>query len=81
MDFWTKDEWPSQSADANPLDYGVWSRLVKRMGTLPSKNINVMKTCANQAWEEISREDITTICDSFIPRLTRIAMEGGPINF
>ena len=82
MDFWAKDEWPSQSADANPLDYGVWSKLVKRMGTLPSKNIEVMKTCANQAWDEISRDEVIRICDSFIPRLTRIlAKEGGPIEF
>ena len=63
-------------------DYACWSRLKKRMGTLPSKNIDVMKSAANGAWDTLSREEIISMCDRFQERLTRvIAADGGPIEF
>ena len=52
------------------------------MGTLPSKNIQVMKEAAERAWDSITREEIITMCDGFQERLTRvIAADGGPIEF
>ena len=52
------------------------------MGTLPSKNINVMKQAANAAWDTFTKEEIIRMCDGFQERLTRvIAAEGGPIEF
>ena len=64
------------------MDYAFWSQLVKRMGTLPYTNVEVMKQAANKAWEELSGEYIRDMCDDFIPRLTRvIAADGGPIEF
>ena len=52
------------------------------MGTLPSKNIEVMKDAANAAWDTITREEIISMCDGFQERLTQVlATEGGPIEF
>ena len=62
-------------------DYAVWSHLVKRIGTLPSKNVEVMKECANQAWDSLSKEYIEKVCSAFSGRLKRvIAANGGPIE-
>ena len=55
---------------------------MKRMGTLPHANVEVMKAAANQEWESLEREYLKDMCDDFVPRLTRvIAAEGGPIEF
>ena len=55
--------------------------MVKRMGTLPSKNIDIMKEAANQAWLALGKEYLKQICDAFPGRLTRIlAANGGPIE-
>ena len=52
------------------------------MGTLPSKNIEVMKEAADAAWGTFSREEIISMCDGFQERLTRvIAADGGPIEY
>ena len=56
--------------------------MVQRMGTLPSKNIEVMKTAANQAWEAMDKDYIIKVCEDFVPRLMRIiAADRGPIEY
>ena len=51
------------------------------MGTLPSKNINIMKEAANQAWLALGKEYLRQICDAVPGRLTRIlAANSGHID-
>lgn len=38
FDFWTKDRWPSNSPDLNPLDYCVWAELCEQMNWNKIKN-------------------------------------------
>lgn len=74
----TKDEWPSNSPDLNPMDYSVWSILEARACAKPHTSIDSLKKSLKQAWNQISTEELTAIVDNFPKRLKAcIKAKGG----
>lgn len=75
---WTKEIWPSNSPDLNPLDYAVWSILEQRVCTKAYKSPDSLKRALIKAWDEISVDELTAIIDNFPKRLNAcITAQGG----
>lgn len=66
---WDVDDWPSNSPDLNPLDYAVWSILEKKACATRHTSIETLKRDLQRAWDELSEETLTAICDNFLKRL------------
>ena len=79
-DFLTKDQWPSQSPDCNPLDYSVWGRMVDKLSRRPHSSVAAMKQTVSQVWEdEMTPEYLRNVCGSFRSRLEKVVAVGGGV--
>ena len=79
-DFVTKDGWPPNSCDCNPLDYAVWGRMVDKMGRIPHSSVPAMKQAVSKAWDnEMSPEYIRKVCGSFRSKLEKVVAAGGGV--
>ena len=74
--FISKEDWPSQNPDLNPLAYCIWSILEKRVccthQTLESLKAKLMKE-----WDAITQETLRAACDSFLDRLKAVVKNKG----
>jgi hypothetical protein len=68
-DFISRDEWPPNSPDLNPLDYSVWSILEAKACAKPHPTVASLKKSLKKAWNEISVETLSKIVDNFPKRL------------
>uniref|UniRef100_A0A0K2VG30 Putative LOC100197221 [Hydra vulgaris] n=1 Tax=Lepeophtheirus salmonis TaxID=72036 RepID=A0A0K2VG30_LEPSM len=48
INLWSKDLWPSQSQDLNPLDYSIWWQIEQKACKVQHQNIDALKTSLNQ---------------------------------
>ncbi|QQP39553.1 Putative transposable element [Caligus rogercresseyi] len=81
MDIWTKDLWPPQSPDANPLDYVFWPHIESKACKLCHPNIATLKAAVNQEWAGMDEDFVVKICQAFRKRLMAIvAANGGYIE-
>ncbi|CAM4789569.1 unnamed protein product [Rotaria magnacalcarata] len=64
FDFWSKDRWPPNSPDLNPLDYCVWNELCQHMNWshVVDKQalINEIKQGAKKIQIEVVRRSVTS---------------------
>ena len=51
--FWTKEDWPPNSPDLNPLDYGIWGMLEQEVYRMPPKNSQDLESKIRRAWENL----------------------------
>ncbi|KAK0402589.1 hypothetical protein QR680_016420 [Steinernema hermaphroditum] len=73
----TKNVWPSNSPDLNPLDYAIWGIMEQKACAIKHKSIDSLKRALEKAWEEITPEMIAAILTNFRKRLDAcIAAEG-----
>uniref|UniRef100_A0A914DH47 Tc1-like transposase DDE domain-containing protein n=1 Tax=Acrobeloides nanus TaxID=290746 RepID=A0A914DH47_9BILA len=78
LDFITRDEWPPNSPDLNPLDYVVWSILEAKACAKPHKSVESLKRALIKAWDKISMDTLAKIVDNFPKRLKAcIEVQGG----
>ena len=68
-DFITREEWPPNSSDLNPLDYTVWSILEEKACAKPHKDVESLRRVLIKAWDEITVELLEKIVDNFPKRL------------
>lgn len=78
--FWSKQVWPPNSPDLNPMDYSVWAILEEKLSGRHFSSVDTLKAALIQAWDEITVADCATIIGTFKKRL-RKCIEAGGGNF
>ncbi|VDP31854.1 unnamed protein product [Heligmosomoides polygyrus] len=63
---WTKDFWPANSPDLNPMDFAVWGYLQQKVFSKSHQSLNALKASLQNVWDDI---DVTFL------RLTVISVE------
>ena len=77
-DPWSMDIWPSSSPDLNPMDFSVWSILESKACATRHTSIESLKRALQEAWAEITVEEVAAIVDHFPKRLKAcISAKGG----
>ena len=77
-DFISRDAWPPNSPDLNPLDYSIWSILEQKACAKPHKTVESLKRALIKAWDEIPVETLAKTVDNFPKRLKAcVEAEGG----
>ena len=69
IDFWTKEDWPPNSPDLNPLDYGIWGMLEQEVHRKPPKNLQDLESKIQRAWENLDLSKVNRCIDRFKGRL------------
>ncbi|VDO70875.1 unnamed protein product [Heligmosomoides polygyrus] len=76
--FWSRDIWPSNSPDLNPMDYSVWSIMEQKISTTRYDTVEQLKSALLRSWDEITAEQCATIISDFPKRLRKcIEAKGG----
>ena len=79
--FWSKEIWPPNSPDLNPLDFSVWAYVARRACRQPHPNVESLSSAIKSAWRTMSSKYIRTTCGRFRTRLEEVvANEGGHIE-
>jgi len=79
-DFITKDEWPPNSPDLNPLDYHVWGAMLERYRVHKPKPRNKaeLKAVLEVIWADLPQEPIDKAILAFRKRLRAcVKADGG----
>ena len=75
--FISKEDWPVQSPDLNPLDCSIWSILEKRVCSTPHQTLEYLKAKLMKEWDAIPQETLRVACDSFPDRLKAVVKSKG----
>ncbi|VDO87649.1 unnamed protein product [Heligmosomoides polygyrus] len=78
--FWSRDIWPSNSPDLNPMDYSVWSIMEQKISTTRYATVEQLKSALLRSWDEITAEQCATIISDF-PKRLRKCIEAREGNF
>ena len=78
-EFIKKDEWPPQSPDCNPMDYGIWDSLKEKVyrGMRDKLTEQALKDRIILSWEEISVGEIRKNISAWKKRLRLVVDEDG----
>jgi len=63
LGFWSKDIWPPNSLNLNPMDYSVWTILEQKIWRTRYATVEAIKAALTRDWDKCS---ITTTTNSFI---------------
>ena len=72
VEFWDKTMWPPASPDLNPLDYAIWSRLVRKVNSVRHTSKANLKIAIEEAWEEMDESYLQHVTGRFRSRLKRV---------
>ena len=75
VEFWTPSMWPPSSPDLNPLDYAIWSRMVKEVNNHRHTSVVALKKAIKKSWNGMDEAYIKNVVGSFRSRLERV-LEG-----
>lgn len=79
--FWSKEFWPLNSPDLNPLDYYVWSVVERVTNKSRHPNVTSLQTAIEAAFANLDKEVLQRACERFRKRiLAVIQTEGGYIE-
>jgi len=75
----TKDEWPPQSPDCNPMDYSVWESRKENAyrGQREKCTEPELKGKLLESWQEIGIDDVRTCISSWTKRLRAVCKQNG----
>ena len=76
-DFWSKDMWPPNSPDINPLDYSIWAVVENEVCNKPHPSGAALQASITKAWGKMSEAFIKDTCHSFRRRLETIIDKRG----
>lgn len=65
INFWTKEDWPPNSPDLNPLDYGIWGMLQQEVYRVPPKSLQDLERKIRKAWEKMDQSKVNQCIDIF----------------
>ena len=78
---WTKEFWPPNSPDLNPLDYFVWGEVERVSNKNPHPSREALKRTIEETMAAMDRAVVKRACGRFRSRLERmVAAEGGFIE-
>ena len=80
--FLTKDHWPPNSPDCNPLDYYFWNEISTKVyegRREPFKDLNELRERILTVWAEATRDrnSLRRAIDQFLPRLRAVVQKKG----
>lgn len=79
--FWSKDFWPPNSPDLNPLDYYVWGVVERVTNKSRHPNVASLRAAIEAAFAAMDRAQLKTACERFRDRIEKvIAAQGGYIE-
>lgn len=80
-EFWSKEMWPPQSPDLNPLDYSVWANVEKDACKTSHTSVAALKRAITNCWKKMTVDYIVGTCNSFRHRLESVVRaKGGHIE-
>ena len=78
---WTKDFWPPNSPDLNPMDYYLWSVVEGKVNEHPVPSRDALKRKITEVMKKMDQEEVARACACFRPRLEKVIdAEGGHIE-
>ena len=78
LSFISKEDWPAQSLDLNPLDYSIWPILEKRVCSSPHQTLESLQAKLIKEWYAIPHsETLRAVCDLFPDRLKAVVKNKG----
>ncbi|XP_076626017.1 uncharacterized protein LOC143344146 [Colletes latitarsis] len=79
--FWSKDFWPPNSPDLNPLDYYVWGVIERHTNKCRHPNINSLRAAIESEFTVMKRDQLKSACSRFRARIEQvIEAQGGYIE-
>lgn len=79
--FISATQWLSNSPDANPMDFSVWSMLEQKVRAVKHSSLESLKAAIVREWAKIPQCYLRSACDSFYNRLRAIVKaKGGHIE-
>ena len=78
-DFISKNEWPPNSPDLNPLDYHIWGAMLEAYQklTLKPKTIQELRITLQKIWEDLPQEPVAKAVKNFRKRLQACVTAAG----
>lgn len=70
-------DWPPNSPDLNPVDYGIWENLAERVYRIKIRDVAHLRTLIIEKWEEIPQEQVDRAINQFKPRLRKVVEVNG----
>ena len=70
--FWSKDIWPPNSPDLNPLDFSVWANVESQACKKPHKNVQDLRSSVAKVWNNMSAHYIRRTCSRFRGRVEAV---------
>ena len=65
-------DWPPNSPDLNPIDYGIWENLLERVYQHKIKDIQHLKNLIIEKWSQMPQEQINRAIDQFCECLKKL---------
>lgn len=79
--FWSKEFWPPNSPDLNPLDYYVWGVIERVSNKSRHPNVATLQAAIEAAFVDLDKEQLKRACSRFRQRIEAvIAANGGYIE-
>lgn len=75
--FISSTQWLSNSPDANPMDFSIWSILESKVRTKKYTSMDALKKAIVREWAKIPQAHIRAACNSFFDRLRAIVKANG----
>ena len=75
--FWTKEAWPPNSPDLNPLDYGIWGMMEQEVYRIPPTSLQNLKRKIQLSWKKLDLSKVNRCIDQFKVRLRRCEISKG----
>lgn len=75
--FWSKEFWPPNSPDLNPLDYYVWSVIERVTNKSRHPNVTSLRTAIEAAFAGMDRAALQRACDRFGSRIEAVIQVNG----
>ncbi|PIC24955.1 hypothetical protein B9Z55_018076 [Caenorhabditis nigoni] len=76
-EIFTKDLWPSNSPDLNPLDYSVWSVLESHIDRRNLTTVEDLKKALVRAWDKITPQYLAATINNLPKRLKAVRRQKG----
>jgi len=77
--FWSKEFWPPNSPDLNPLDYYAWSVVERITNKSRHPNVTSLRTAIEAAFADIDSATLQRVCERFRSRIEAVIEVDGAI--
>jgi len=75
--FWSKEFWPPDSPDLNPLDFYVWSVVERVTNKSRHPNVASLRVAIEATFADMDRDALKRACERFRPRMEAVIQAGG----